>query len=192
LCASTFIDDTPLKSPPIHALSLAIAQKCNLACTYCYASQGEFGGQPKDMPWDIARRAVDLLLDQAKPGMRLNLAFLGGEPLSNRSVFYSATEYASERARSCGATISFSITTNGTLVSAEDAVFFDRHAFAVTVSLDGLRETHNVQRPFKGGGGTFDRIMSCIRPLLDNQKRMQVSVRATVVSSQSMRLREAL
>src|SRR5262245_37929599 len=29
------IDDTPLQPPPIHALSLAIAQKCNLGCVYC-------------------------------------------------------------------------------------------------------------------------------------------------------------
>jgi uncharacterized protein len=40
------IDDAPLAPPPIHALSLAIAQKCNLGCTYCYAQQGAFGGQP--------------------------------------------------------------------------------------------------------------------------------------------------
>ena len=38
------IDDTPLAPPAIHALSLAVAQKCNLGCTYCYAQQGEFGG----------------------------------------------------------------------------------------------------------------------------------------------------
>ena len=38
------IDDQPLTDPPLHALSLAIAQKCNLGCAYCYAQQGEFGG----------------------------------------------------------------------------------------------------------------------------------------------------
>jgi hypothetical protein len=54
------IDDTPLESPPIHALSLAVAQKCNLGCTYCYAGQGEFGGPSKRMTWEIAQRAVEL------------------------------------------------------------------------------------------------------------------------------------
>ena len=38
-----FVDDTPLVDPPVHALSLAVAQKCNLGCTYCYAQQGSFG-----------------------------------------------------------------------------------------------------------------------------------------------------
>ena len=44
-----FVDDTPLTDPPIHALSLAVAQKCNLGCTYCYAQQGEFGGAARNM-----------------------------------------------------------------------------------------------------------------------------------------------
>src|SRR5262245_38400829 len=29
-----FIDDAPIESPPVRALSLAVAQKCNLGCTY--------------------------------------------------------------------------------------------------------------------------------------------------------------
>ena len=51
-----FIDDTPLASPPLRALSLAIAQKCNLGCTYCYAQQGEFGGTAKSMELTEASR----------------------------------------------------------------------------------------------------------------------------------------
>ena len=39
-----YVDDAPLDPPPVHALSLAVAQKCNLGCTYCYAQGGEFGG----------------------------------------------------------------------------------------------------------------------------------------------------
>ena len=54
------IDDEPLTDPPLHALSLAIAQKCNLGCTYCYAQQGEFGGAAKNMTRETADQAVDL------------------------------------------------------------------------------------------------------------------------------------
>src|SRR5207247_5649363 len=81
--APRLIDDTPLQSPPLHALSLAVAQKCNLGCTYCYASQGEFGGQAKSMTWETARRAVELLIRGVEPNSRVNLAFLGCEPLAN-------------------------------------------------------------------------------------------------------------
>ena len=157
---SDLINDVPLRSPPLHALSLAIAQKCNLGCTYCYANQGNFGGPAKNMSSETARRAVELLLGEATAGMRVNLAFLGGEPLADRRVLRSATEYAAHLAGERGVHVSFSITTNGTLLTEEDAAFFERHGFAVTVSLDGLREAHDLQRPFKHGGGTFQQIMS--------------------------------
>src|SRR3954471_18873866 len=46
-----YIESTPLTSPPLRALSLAVSQKCNLACSYCYAEGGSFGGEPRNMPW---------------------------------------------------------------------------------------------------------------------------------------------
>ena len=191
LSDSEVIDDVPLRSPALHALSLAIAQKCNLGCTYCYANQGNFGGPAKNMSWETARRAVELLVGEASAGARVNLAFLGGEPLANRTVLRSATEYAAHLAGQRSVHVSFSITTNGTLLTEEDGAFFERHGFAVTVSLDGLREAHDLQRPFKHGGGSFEQIISRVRPLLAAQRQMQVSVRATITPG-NLRLRESL
>jgi len=62
------IGDAPPERPPVHALSLAVAQKCNLGCVYCYAQQGSFGAAPKDMPLATAERAVELLLSEAATG----------------------------------------------------------------------------------------------------------------------------
>lgn len=185
------IDDTPLAPPPIHALSLAVAQKCNLGCSYCYAQQGEFGGAAKNMTLDVAERAVDLLVAGAEPGARLNLAFLGGEPLVNRRVLQAATLRAAELAGRRGATITFSITTNGTLLTEADAIFFEAHGFAVTVSLDGPREAHDALRPYKNGRGSFDTIMRKVEPLLSRQRRMQVSARVTV-TPRNLGLRQTL
>jgi len=191
LAGKPFIDDTPLAPPPVHALSLAVAQKCNLGCTYCYAQQGEFGGAAASMPQDTADRAVDLLIGQAEPGAKLNLAFLGGEPLANRAVLRGATRRAADLAAARGIAITFSITTNGTLLTEDDAAFFEDHGFAVTVSLDGPRESHNLLRPYKSGAGSFDAIMRRIQPLLARQRRMQVSARVTVTPS-NLQLRRAL
>lgn len=186
-----FIDDTPLAPPPIHALSLAIAQKCNLGCTYCYAQQGQFGGSPKNMTQEDAERAVDLLVNGAEPGAKLNLAFLGGEPLVNRRVLQAATIRATELAAQREVKMTFSITTNGTLLTEADANFFETHGFAVTISLDGPREAHDAQRPYKNGSGTFDKIMRNVVPLLARQRRMQVSARVTV-TPRNLDLRRAL
>ena len=51
----------PPDDPPVRALSLAVAQKCNLGCTYCYAEQGGFGDAPKDMPIATSMDSVRLL-----------------------------------------------------------------------------------------------------------------------------------
>lgn len=189
--APAFIDDRPLEAPGVHALSLAVAQKCNLGCTYCYAQEGTFGGPSQSMPIETARASVDLLLRDAKPGDRFNLAFLGGEPLANRGVLRAATEYAARVAEERGAALTFSITTNGTLLTPEDGDFFEEHGFAVTISLDGVREAHNLLRPYKSGKGTFDTIIERARPLLEKQRRMQVSARATV-TPRNLSLKAAL
>jgi uncharacterized protein len=191
LVGRPFIDDSSLSPPPLRALSLAIAQKCNLGCTYCYAQQGEFGGAAKNMELADAFRAVDLLVGTVEPGARLNLAFLGGEPLVNRKVLRAATLRALELAGARSAKISFSITTNGTLLSEDDGRFFEEHGFAVTISIDGPRKAHDALRPFKSGRGSFDVIMKRVEPLLKMQQRMQVTARVTV-TPRNLSLRRTL
>ncbi|BBO35594.1 radical SAM/SPASM domain-containing protein [Lacipirellula parvula] len=165
---------------PIRSLSLAVAQKCNLSCGYCYAQEGSFGGPVASMSPDVARAAVNRLLATAMPGDKCHLIFLGGEPLLARDVLRMTTEFAAELAELRRVAIGFSITSNGTLITPDDGDFFEKHRFSVTISLDGLGSVHDRLRPFKSGAGTFDRIMSNIQPLLEQQGEMQVSARVTV------------
>jgi uncharacterized protein len=175
-----FIGDEPVEQPPLRALSLAVAERCNLGCTYCYAEGGSFGGAARDMPWDVAEASVKRLFAEALPGERVNLAFLGGEPLVNRPLIRRATELASRIADERQVRIGFAITTNGTLVTPEDGEFFERYGFAVTVSLDGVGDVHDRLRPTKGGRGSYERAISNVQPLLVRQRRMQVTARVTV------------
>ncbi|MBD8526271.1 radical SAM/SPASM domain-containing protein [Pseudomarimonas arenosa] len=174
------IDDRAPEEPPLHALSLAVAQRCNLGCQYCYAQQGGFGAAPKAMSLQVAQRSVDRLLTDAAPLGKANLAFMGGEPLANRSVLHATTAYAAERAAAAGIALSFSITSNGTLIRDDDIELFQRHRFAVTISLDGDAAEHDRLRPFPNGQGSYARILQRIEPLLARQGEMQVSARVTV------------
>jgi uncharacterized protein len=185
------IDDAPPVRPRMHALSLAVAQKCNLGCTYCYAQEGAFGGRPRNMSADVALRAVDLLFQEARPGDNVSLSFLGGEPLFNRAVIHAATEHALRLGSASKANVRFAITTNATLLQQQDSDFFENHGFAVTVSLDGLGDFHDRQRSFKNGAGSFAKIMQRVQPLLDRQRQMQVSARVTV-TPQNLALCETL
>lgn len=186
-----FIDDEPPVSFPVRALSLSVAQKCNLGCTYCYAQEGTFGDTPQDMTAEAAIGSLDLLFNGAKPGEKLNLSFLGGEPLINRKLIREITLEAVKRAAAQDVHITFSITTNGTLVNAQDADFFEEHGFAVTISLDGVGKDHDRLRPFKSGAESYGRIIANVRPMLEKQRQMQVSARVTV-TPQNLNLVETL
>jgi uncharacterized protein len=189
--AAPYVTDEAPRAVAVRSLSLAIAQKCNLACTYCYAQEGSFGAEPKNMEREAALASLDLLFQGAAAGERVNLAFLGGEPLVNRPLLRECTERAVEMGERRSIRTNLSITTNGTLIQPSDGDFFERHGFAVTVSLDGTGETHDKQRPFRGGQGSYARILANVRPLLAMQRRMQVSARVTVTPG-NLRLRETL
>jgi len=185
------LGDEPVTDPPLRALSLTVAGHCNLGCVYCYAEGGSFGGSSRQMPWETAEASVHQLFAQASCGERLNLAFLGGEPLINRAVIRRATELAARMGRERGVKVGFSITTNGTVLTPEDGEFFERYGFAVTVSIDGVGEIHDRLRPTKGGRGSYHRVIANVRPLLARQRRMQVSARVTVTPA-NLDLRETL
>ena len=185
------IDDEPVKDPPLTSISLAIAQKCNLGCSYCYAQEGGFGVKAKNMPLEKAKAAVDLLFAQNHTAHKMNVAFLGGEPLANREALRAVTRYVKERAETESKRINFSITTNGTLLTEEDADFFECYGFSVTISLDGIGEIHDRLRPFKSGKGSYERIIRNVEPLLAIQKNMQVSARVTVTPG-NLHLKETL
>jgi uncharacterized protein len=185
------ISDVPPLQFPVRSLSLAVAQKCNLACSYCYAQEGSFGLEPRNMEREIALSSIDLLFRDALPGEKVNLTFLGGEPLLNRSLIRECADLARRRSEETGVHINFSVTTNGTLLTIEDGQFFERHGFAVTISLDGIGETHDGLRPLRGGQGSYAKIIANARPLLDMQHRMQVSARVTV-TPRNLRLKETL
>ncbi len=174
------IDDQPPHRPPLRSLSLAVAQTCNLGCGYCYAQGGGFGGAARTMDRETARGAVDRLFAEAGAGDRVQLAFLGGEPLAARDVIQDAVRHAAALSARSGVAVGYALTTNGTLIRDADADWFEEFGFAVTVSLDGVGAVHDRLRPFKDGRGSFDRIMANVAPLLARQRRMQVSARITV------------
>ncbi len=191
LGAPDYISDTPPADPPVRSLSLAIAQTCNLACTYCYAQGGSFGRAERQMTPPVAFAAVDLLFADAAEGDSVNLAFLGGEPLTNRGLLRQCADRAATLGAKRGVHVRYAVTTNGTLLTPDDAEYFERHGFAVTVSIDGRGEAHDRLRPFKDGRGSYARVLDRVAPLLSMQRRMQVSARVTVTPS-NLGLRETL
>lgn len=177
--AERFVDDAPLAPTAIRALSLNVMQACNLACTYCYADKGRFGGKAESMDESVALQAVQLLLDQAGRGNRAVLGFMGGEPLLNRALVHAITPKATALAVAHGVALQFSITTNATLVTEADAQLFHDHRFTVAVSLDGDAASNDLTRPTANGRGSYARACAGLDQLTRNRPG-HLSIRATV------------
>jgi uncharacterized protein len=178
--APPFIDGTPLAPPALHALSLTVAQACNMGCGYCYADEGRFGGTARLMNLATAMAGVDRLITESKPGSDVVLGFMGGEPLLNRGVVHAATHYAEDAAAAAGRRIRFSLTTNGTLITPEDAALFAGHRFSVAISIDGDRSGNDRQRPMHDGSGSYDQIVKGIDTLNRHGRPQHLSARVTV------------
>ena len=174
------LDLVPL--PPVRSLSLNVSSSCNLACNYCYAGRGGFGGkQSGAMEWPVAKLAVDRLLDQAAPGERSTIGFLGGEPFVNARLIHQVVDYASARASRRGLWVQYAVTTNGTLLDAADLALLRAHPFSVTVSVDGGADVQRRQRPYHNGGGdSWSALRRAIDPLLAAPGLAQIAARATV------------
>lgn len=156
------IGTQPAQAENIRAISLNIAQHCNLGCKYCYADEGKFGGNSQVMTEEVAKAAVDKLIAEnqqsSNPHRDIIIGFMGGEPLINRKLLRSITTYAIEKSRVANLKAKFSVTTNATLLNEADAKWFHQHQFQVTVSVDGPKELNDALRPARGELSSYDQL----------------------------------
>lgn len=177
----------PAKPPedyPLQALVLNITNQCNLACTYCY----EFGadkiatpnGKPKYMTIDTAKASVDLLLAQSGGRPAVHITFFGGETLMNFPLLREVVAYSTDQAEAQGRTITFSLTTNATLLSDEIIEFLADQQIGVTVSIDGPKEMQDKRRVYKSGKGSYDVIEPKLRKLIARHRTRAITARVTL------------
>lgn len=165
--------------PAWNALSLNIAQSCNLSCDYCYADEGRFRGRSRMMEPSVAIAAVSRFLNSTSAD-RVTLGFIGGEPFLNRTALHAAVDCAIPIARARSLDVRFSITTNGTLLTDDDVVFLRKHRFAVSVSVDGSENINDAHRRTRQQAGSFGQVGNSIRPLLEDPQECRVAARATI------------
>ena len=143
------IDEKPI----VKAMCLNIAHDCNLACKYCFASQGDYGGVKRElMPFEVAKRAVDFLIANSGSRQHLEIDFFGGEPLLNWDVVKQTVEYAEEQAKKNNKIMKMTMTTNGVLLNQDKIDYLNDHNMSMVLSLDGREAVHNAMRPVANSG----------------------------------------
>lgn len=154
----------PEHNPPVYkgiikAMCLNISHMCNLRCEYCFADGGSYCGQAENMSFEVAKAAVDFLIEKSGSRVNLEIDFFGGEPLLNLGVVKKTVAYARSLEKEKNKNFRFTITTNAMLLDDEAIDFFNKEMYNVVVSIDGRKEVHNSVRKTALGEGSFDKAM---------------------------------
>lgn len=167
---------------PLTTIVLNVNTGCNLACSYCYKEDLAVPSKGQKMAFDTAVRSVELLLQENPDRDSYNIVFFGGEPLSNMPLIRQVVDWAEPHFAELGKEVNFSLTTNATLLTEDLVDWLDAHRFGLTVSMDGPKALHDLNRKTVGGKGTYDAVAKKARMLLARYTSKPVGVRVTLTA----------
>jgi len=162
----------PKRHPPGPVVIWNLVRRCNLTCKHCYSISTD-----RDFPGELSTDEVYSVMDDLKAFHVPVLILSGGEPLLRPDIFD-----ISRRAKAMG--FYTGLSSNGTLINDQNieqiaAVGYDY----VGVSLDGLRETHDLFRRKKGA---FDEALNGLRLCRDHG--IKVGMRFTITQDNAEEL----
>ena len=122
-------------------VQITITERCNLNCVYCYEHNKDF----RSLSFECVKNIFSRHFDEARFS-EVEFDFHGGEPALAFDIIKPACEWLWSEPRSkpymCFAT------TNGALIHGDIQDWFRNNAsrFWLSLSLDGTREMHNINR----------------------------------------------
>ncbi len=168
------------EEPIVKALCLNIAHDCNLACKYCFASQGDYGGVKRElMSFDVAKKAVDFLIEKSGTRQHCEIDFFGGEPLLNWDVVKQTVEYIESVQDKHNKIFKLTLTTNGVLLTQDKIDYVNEHNMSLVLSLDGREEVHNAMRPTAGGTNSYQSVAKNLVNAVKQRDGREYYVRGT-------------
>ena len=154
-------------------LSIAPTMACNMACRYCY--EAEKKGLMSD---DVVDKTIQFVEKQAVGLRQLTLAWFGGEPLLAMSIIERIGRAFVDIARDRKLAFSSMIITNGYLLTKKALdTLCELGVQSAQITLDGPASIHDVKRPLKNGGKSFQTIVD---NLVYASDRISISVRVNV------------
>jgi uncharacterized protein len=144
---------------------------CNFACDYCY--QEGYENQPGSHGPEVVDSFFRYVLDEFA-GRKKYVTVFGGEPLLPGPSHKNTIIHLLEKAKEAGLETAF--VTNGYTLAEYVGLLSRYRIREVQVTLDGTERLHNLRRPLKGGGGTFERIAAGIDKALENNLTINLRV----------------
>lgn len=155
----------------IDTVLIKVASRCNINCSYCYVyNLGDKGWL--DMPNHISSETItatakslsELSLIQQRP---FAVVLHGGEPLllGPAKLNWLISRLRSTLPQAC----SFSLQTNGVLITEDILNVCFENRTTISVSIDGPRHIHDRNRVGHSGQGTYDKVLDGIQRLRNHR-----------------------
>jgi uncharacterized protein len=155
---------------------LHVTNGCNLRCPYCYIHKSSAA-----MDEPTGRAAVAAVVRSAVThGLSgVKLKYAGGEATLNHRLVRTLHAYARELTAEAGLDLQASLLTNGTRLPASLAQFCSAEGIRIMISLDGLGEQNDAQRPFANGKPSSPLVHATIARLLELGHAPHLSITIT-------------
>jgi sulfatase maturation enzyme AslB (radical SAM superfamily) len=159
-------------------LTLYLGSRCNLHCTYCYASSSRARGSPLD--WSaIQAAAPQVLANCERRGAPLTTVFHGGgEPTLFPGLIDRVLDELEPMADSRNVRIFRYLATNGVLPAAR-AHRLARRFDTIGISCDGPERWQSLQRPTWAGGASTPFVERTAKAVRDEGTPLHVRVTVT-------------
>lgn len=171
------------KKSYLKALCLNISHTCNFSCEYCFAKGGKYHGPDAIMTFDIAKRAIDFLIENSGYHRNLDIDFFGGEPLMNWDVVEKTVDYCKSIEKEYNKKFNFTLTTNGLLLDDYKIDYLNNNMKNVVLSLDGRKDTHDRFRKTLSGEGSYDLIVPKFQNFVKKRKDKEYYMRGTFTAN---------
>lgn len=149
------------KSGMSQSLTFIVTEDCNLRCKYCYITHKSSN---KRMSFETAKKFIDYVLNEnIKYQDAVVLDFIGGEPLLEIELIDKICDYFKietyKKNNQWFWNYRINICTNGVNYSDDRIQKFLNKNYgkvSLSITIDGIKEKHDLQRVFPDGSGSYD------------------------------------
>jgi uncharacterized protein len=132
----------------IKNINIYVTERCNLACKYCFVSENL-----EDIKLEKIKLAlVDIINNHSWKILTIN--FFGGETLLKVHMIQKLVDYIKKK--NFKKLIQFNLSTNGLLVTKSLISWSKKNNVHILLSFDGNKKSHDKNRVFNNGKGSFD------------------------------------
>ena len=156
----------PRRAPRDFSAWLHITNTCNLKCDYCFVGEKTSDG--------MSPETMKMVSEQVKSTAerygteKIGIKFAGGEPTISVPRMQLFRDIMLETMQDSSAQVEFAVLSNGTLVKDKLIEFLLETNTAISISLDGYGDDHDIYRRYGSGRGSWNIVSKNIEKLIDH------------------------